>query len=213
MNPAPLRTIGILLLPGVDERDVAGPWQVLSAWTHIFPDAGYNVVCVCHDGVPATCRLGLVIDVPHWFETMPPLGVLIHPGGTVEPLPYDQSTSLGCSINCNASWARGCPAASARGPPESTRCRRATVESAGESNRFAHPTRTDPGGGLVKKFSKLNVAIPTAAMTLSHPIVRSLARHAVLSGRHGRDMRSRRPCIRRGGCAEVKFGNAPGVGR
>jgi hypothetical protein len=144
MNPAPLRTIGILLLPGVDERDVAGPWQVLSAWTHIFPDAGYNVVCVCHDGVPATCRLGLVIDVPHWFETMPPLGVLIHPGGTVEPLPYDQSTSLGCSINCNASWARGCPAASARGPPESTRCRRATVESAGASNRFAHPDSDGP---------------------------------------------------------------------
>jgi len=44
---------------------------VLSAWTHIFPDDGYNVVCVSHDGVPATCRLGLVIDVPHWFETMP----------------------------------------------------------------------------------------------------------------------------------------------
>jgi transcriptional regulator GlxA family with amidase domain len=91
VKPTLRKTIGILLFPEVEELDVVGPWQVLSAWTHIFPDDGYDVVCISGDGLPVTCRLGLVIDAHHSTETAPPLSVFIHPGGTVEPLLNNQS--------------------------------------------------------------------------------------------------------------------------
>ncbi len=77
---APSR-IGILLFPGVEELDAVGPWEVLAFWTRTFPEDHFEVFCVSQDGQPVTCARGLVIAAHHSYNTMPPLAVLLHPGG------------------------------------------------------------------------------------------------------------------------------------
>lgn len=75
------RQIGILLFRGIEELDAIGPWEVLSFWTHAFPEDGYETFCVSRDGGPVECAKGLVISSHCSFATMPPLDVLLHPGG------------------------------------------------------------------------------------------------------------------------------------
>ena len=36
----PQRQIGIVLFDGVEELDAIGPWEVLSYWTHKYPEDG-----------------------------------------------------------------------------------------------------------------------------------------------------------------------------
>lgn len=76
-----VRRIGILLFPGVEELDAIGPWEVLSYWTHGFPEDGWQVFCVSADGGPVTCAKGLRIEARHGRADMPALDVLLHPGG------------------------------------------------------------------------------------------------------------------------------------
>ena len=76
-----MREIGILLFPDVEELDAIGPWEVLSFWTRNHPGDGWRVSCVSADGGAVTCAKGLTVQAHHSTATMPPLDVLLHPGG------------------------------------------------------------------------------------------------------------------------------------
>jgi transcriptional regulator GlxA family with amidase domain len=80
-DQAARRHIGVLLFEGVDELDAVGPWEVLSAWTLQHPEDGWTVTCISRDGNPVRAAKGLMLGAHHSFSAMPPVGVLIHPGG------------------------------------------------------------------------------------------------------------------------------------
>lgn len=76
-----MKTIGILLFDDFEELDAIGPWEVLSFWTRMFPDDGWQVTTLSRDGRPVTAAKGLVVHPEHSYKTVPPLQVLIYPGG------------------------------------------------------------------------------------------------------------------------------------
>jgi transcriptional regulator GlxA family with amidase domain len=73
--------IGILLFEGVEELDAIGPWEVLASWTRKYPEDGYDVVCLSHQGGLVRCAKGLVVEATYSYATTPPLDVLVYPGG------------------------------------------------------------------------------------------------------------------------------------
>jgi len=75
------RHIGVVLFEGVEELDVVGPWGVLSTWTLQHPEDGWTVTCASRDGTPVRAAKGLELGAHHAFGSMPPVEVLIHPGG------------------------------------------------------------------------------------------------------------------------------------
>jgi DJ-1/PfpI family len=76
-----VKQIGILLFTDVEELDAVGPWEVLSSWTRKFPRDGYGVSCISACGGLVRCAKGLVRQAHHSYADMPPLEVLIYPGG------------------------------------------------------------------------------------------------------------------------------------
>ncbi len=80
-NMTAAKHIGIVLFSDVEELDVVGPWEVLSAWTRRYPDDGYAVSCMSEAGGLVQCAKGLVLQAHHTFEDAPALDVLIYPGG------------------------------------------------------------------------------------------------------------------------------------
>jgi transcriptional regulator GlxA family with amidase domain len=76
-----VKTIGILLFDDFEELDAVGPWEVLTFWARQFPDDGWQVTTLSRDGMPVTAAKGLVVHPEHSYETVPPLDVLIYPGG------------------------------------------------------------------------------------------------------------------------------------
>lgn len=75
------KQIGIVLFTDVEELDALGPWEVLSFWTHSYPDDGYAVSCLSPSGGLVRCAKGLTVQAHHSFADAPPLEVLLHPGG------------------------------------------------------------------------------------------------------------------------------------
>lgn len=75
------RRIGILLFDGVEELDAVGPWEVFGFWTNTWPDDGWQVLCFAADGRQVTGAKGLTIVPQHATADLPPLDVLLHPGG------------------------------------------------------------------------------------------------------------------------------------
>ena len=75
------RHIGLLLFDDVEELDAVGPWEVLSYWTLHHPEDGWSISCVSSDGAPVIAAKGLTLSAHHSMSAMPPLDVLIHPGG------------------------------------------------------------------------------------------------------------------------------------
>jgi transcriptional regulator GlxA family with amidase domain len=73
--------IGLLLFDGVEELDAVGPWEVLSYWTLHHPEDGWSISCVSPDGAPVVAAKGLTLSAHHSTTEIPPLDVLIHPGG------------------------------------------------------------------------------------------------------------------------------------
>jgi transcriptional regulator GlxA family with amidase domain len=73
--------IGILLFDDVEELDAAGPWEVLANWTQNHPEDGWTVSLLSSDGKPVRAAKGMVMGPHHSFATVPPLRVLVHPGG------------------------------------------------------------------------------------------------------------------------------------
>ena len=73
--------IGILLFEDVEELDAVGPWEILSNWTLTYPQDGWRVTLVSKDGPPVRAAKGMVLGAHHSFADVPPMSVLIHPGG------------------------------------------------------------------------------------------------------------------------------------
>ena len=81
LAPASTRHIGLLLFDDVEELDAVGPWEVLSYWTLHHPEDGWSISCVSRDGAPVVAAKGLTLSAHHSMSGVPPLDVLIHPGG------------------------------------------------------------------------------------------------------------------------------------
>lgn len=74
--------IGIFVFPGAEELDWAGPWEVLSYWARIWPDDDVEVFTFSQDEGPIECAKGLRVLTDHTWATMPPIDVLVYPGGS-----------------------------------------------------------------------------------------------------------------------------------
>jgi transcriptional regulator GlxA family with amidase domain len=86
------RWIGIFLFDVMEEIDGIGPWEVFAWWSHHFPDDGWSATTFSVTGEPVTCEKTLVVTPHHSFETVPPLEVLVHPGGDgTEALAEDEA--------------------------------------------------------------------------------------------------------------------------
>ena len=75
------RHIGILLFDVMEELDAVGPWEVFAWWTRHFPEDGYAATTFSSDGRAVTCEKSLVVQPHHSLTALPPLAVLLHPGG------------------------------------------------------------------------------------------------------------------------------------
>lgn len=73
--------IGIFLFDGCEELDWAGPWEVLSAWALNWPDDDVQTFTISRGDGPVRCAKGLRVIPDHTWETSPPIGVLVYPGG------------------------------------------------------------------------------------------------------------------------------------
>jgi transcriptional regulator GlxA family with amidase domain len=73
--------IAVALFDGAEELDWAGPWEVLSAWAHQWPDDGVEVFTVAESTGPVTCAKGLRVLSDHTWDDAPPIDVLVYPGG------------------------------------------------------------------------------------------------------------------------------------
>lgn len=73
--------IGILLFENVEELDAIGPWEVLSYWCRNFPDDGWTVTTFSETGGIVRCSKGLDVVAHHSYADVPPLDVLLYPGG------------------------------------------------------------------------------------------------------------------------------------
>ncbi len=74
-------SIAIFLFPGVEELDWVGPWEVLAAWSRLFPDDGAVVFTIADDEAPLECAKGAKVLADHTWETAPAFDVLVWPGG------------------------------------------------------------------------------------------------------------------------------------
>lgn len=69
------------MFDGVEELDAVGPWEVLSAWTALNPECGFQIVCVSEDGKPVRGAKGLQLGAHMSVSELPDVEVFIHPGG------------------------------------------------------------------------------------------------------------------------------------
>jgi transcriptional regulator GlxA family with amidase domain len=109
------KRIGVYVFPGSEELDWAGPWEVLAAWSQVWPEDGIEVMTVGRNVEPVTCAKGLqVIPARSWADTGA-LDVLVVPGGRgVRALLEDEAalsrlreTALGGTLMasvCTGSW-------------------------------------------------------------------------------------------------------------
>jgi transcriptional regulator GlxA family with amidase domain len=73
--------IAIALFDGAEELDWAGPWEVLAAWSRMWPDDGVEVYTVADTTEPVTCAKGLRVLADHTWDDAPMPDVVIWPGG------------------------------------------------------------------------------------------------------------------------------------
>ena len=73
--------IAIVLFDGAEELDWAGPWEVLAAWSRLWPDDGVSVYTVADTAGPITCAKGLRVLADHTWESSPEPNVVVWPGG------------------------------------------------------------------------------------------------------------------------------------
>jgi transcriptional regulator GlxA family with amidase domain len=81
VSTTPQRQIGIVLFDDVEELDAIGPWEVLSYWTHKYPDDWFAVFTLSPAGGVVQCKKGLRVLADHSFADAPAVEVLLHPGG------------------------------------------------------------------------------------------------------------------------------------
>ncbi|MGH9189121.1 MAG: DJ-1/PfpI family protein [Acidimicrobiales bacterium] len=73
--------IGVALFEGAEELDWAGPWEVLTSWSFLWPDDGVEVFTVAPEAGPVRCAKGLRVLPDHSWATAPSIDVLVYPGG------------------------------------------------------------------------------------------------------------------------------------
>jgi transcriptional regulator GlxA family with amidase domain len=73
--------IGIFIFDGAEELDWVGPWEVLAAWAQMHPADGIEVFTFAPREGAITCANGMRALADHTWETVPPIDVLIYPGG------------------------------------------------------------------------------------------------------------------------------------
>jgi transcriptional regulator GlxA family with amidase domain len=73
--------IAIVVFDGAEELDFAGPWEVLAAWSRMWPDDGVEVYTVADSLEPITCAKGLRVLAEHTWDTAPAPDVVLWPGG------------------------------------------------------------------------------------------------------------------------------------
>ena len=71
----------IFVFDGSEELDWAGPWEVLSAWSHGWPDDGVEVFTIAQTEGVVTCAKGLRMLPDHTWGSAPDFDVLVFPGG------------------------------------------------------------------------------------------------------------------------------------
>lgn len=73
--------IAVVLFEGAEELDWAGPWEVLSAWSHQWPDDGVAVYTVADTLEPIVCAKDLRVLADHTWQSAPAPDVVVWPGG------------------------------------------------------------------------------------------------------------------------------------
>jgi transcriptional regulator GlxA family with amidase domain len=73
--------IAIVLFDGAEELDWAGPWEVLAAWSRMWPEDGVEVYTVADSLEPIACAKGLRVLAEHTWESAPAPDVVLWPGG------------------------------------------------------------------------------------------------------------------------------------
>ncbi len=74
-----IKRIGFLAYPGVEELDLAGPWEMATMW-QAYAD-GPDCLVVAAEKGSVRCAKGLLIAAEHDFGTCPSLDALVVPGG------------------------------------------------------------------------------------------------------------------------------------
>jgi len=71
---------GFLVFPGLEELDLAGPWEMINFWSR-FAKGPEKCIMIAEKPEPVTCSKGMLI-VPHAaFKDCPQLDFLLVPGG------------------------------------------------------------------------------------------------------------------------------------
>jgi transcriptional regulator GlxA family with amidase domain len=73
--------IGIYVFDGAEELDWVGPWEVLAAWSQLFPDDGVEVFTLARDRREVRCAKGLRVVTDYTWADAPVMDVLVYPGG------------------------------------------------------------------------------------------------------------------------------------
>lgn len=73
--------VAIVVFDGAEELDWTGPWEVLAAWSRMWPDDGVSVYTVADSLAPVTCAKGLRVLPEHTWESAPRPDVVVWPGG------------------------------------------------------------------------------------------------------------------------------------
>jgi transcriptional regulator GlxA family with amidase domain len=76
-----MQSIGIYVFDDVEELDAVGPWEVLSNWTQNWPEDAWQAVLFSRTGGEVVCAKGLTIRTEYDWQSVPPLDVLVFPGG------------------------------------------------------------------------------------------------------------------------------------
>lgn len=71
---------GFLLYDGVEELDVAGPWEMIGLWRD-FADGPQHIFTVSEKGEPVRAVRGMRIMADYRFADCPPCDFLLVPGG------------------------------------------------------------------------------------------------------------------------------------
>jgi transcriptional regulator GlxA family with amidase domain len=87
-----VQTIGILLFDGVEELDAVGPWEVLASWAQQWPEDDWQVLSFALSPGEVECAKGMTIRPMQEWSDVPPLDVLVFPGGRgTRPLLADEA--------------------------------------------------------------------------------------------------------------------------
>src|SRR5438067_5180256 len=78
---AVVTSIAIALFDGVEELDVAGPWEVLSWWAREWPEDEVEVFTVADSTDAITCAKGMRMLPDRTWQDAGSIDVLVYPGG------------------------------------------------------------------------------------------------------------------------------------